>query len=115
MSKNSNLTKNSNISEDTINDIKSAVTKKINEKTFTSYLTSAELSNEIKQFLSGDQNIAYIQLTGIIMGPGGTLYRLVSPKQLEIPEMPLKYVSPKTTVFLSDINYIDVVTEAVNE
>lgn len=108
-------TKNSDISEDTINDIKAAVTKKINDKTFTSYLTSAELSNEIKQFLSGDQNIAYIQLTGIIMGPGGTLYRLVSPKQLEIPEMPLKYVSPKTTVFLSDINYIDIVTEAVNE
>ena len=107
--------KNNTITEDTINSIKSEVTKKINNKPFTSYLTSAELSNVIKQFISSDQNIAYIQLTGIIMGPGGTLYRLVSPKQLEIPEMPLKYITPKTTVFLSDINYIDVVTEAVDE
>ena len=108
-------TKNSAIADETIDSIKAAVAKKINEKTFTSYLTATELANEIKQFISGDQNIAYIQLTGIIMGPGGTLYRLVSPKQLEIPDMPLKYISPKTTIFLSDITYIDVVTEAVNE
>ena len=101
--------------DSTVDAIKKAVAAKINNKPFTSYLTTAELVSDIEPLLADNQKIASIQLTGIILGPTGDVYRIISSKQLELPDLPLNYVSPKTTAFFSDIDYIDVTTKAIDE
>lgn len=107
--------KNNPITEADITNIKSTLASKINNMGFTGVLTTAELAASIKHLLDTGQVIAYIQLSGTILGPNNVLYREATNKQLVVPDMPLNYISKNTTTFFSDVSYIDVVTECFDE
>lgn len=106
--------KNNTVSDSVISSIKNTIATAINNKGFSGYLTASELMDSIQDFLSQSQRIASMQLTGIILGPNGTLVRDVSNKQLVIPDMPLNYITTNTTTFFSDVSYIDVILETVD-
>ena len=106
--------KHNPVAEDTIFNIKNTITTAINNKGFTGYLTASELMDSIQDLLDQSQRIASMQLTGIILGPNGTMVRDVSNKQLVIPDMPLNYITANTTSFFSDVSYIDVVLETID-
>lgn len=106
--------KNNPVNESTVAIIKNTITTTINNKGFTGYLTASELMDAIQDLLDRSQRIASMQLTGIILGPNGTMVRDVSNKQLVIPDMPLNYITANTTTFFSDVSYIDVILETID-
>lgn len=106
--------KHNPVTDSTVATIKNTITTTINNKGFTGYLTASELMDSIQDLLDQSQRIASMQLTGIILGPNGTMMRDVSNKQLVIPDMPLNYITANTTSFFSDVSYIDVVLETID-
>lgn len=106
--------KNNPVADGTVDTIKNIIAATINNKGFTGYLTASELMDAIQDLLAQSQRIASMQLTGIILGPNGTMVRDVSNKQLVIPDMPLNYITANTTTFFSDVSYIDVILETVD-
>ena len=106
--------KNNVVTEDTVNTIKDTATRIINNKQFDGYLATTELTDILQQYLTTSQVISSVQLNGIILGPNGTMYRDVSNKVINIPEMPLNCITANTTTFFSDVSYIDVVLETID-
>lgn len=107
--------KNNTVSESTVATIKNIIASSINNKGFTGYLTVSELTDAIQGLLGSSQNVASVQLSGVVLGPAGTMYRDVSNKQLVIPDMPLSGITARTTTFFSDVSYVDIILETVDE
>lgn len=88
--------------------IKSAICSYVNNTDFCSYISSADIVQHIQDLLLPGQGIKQVQLSGTIMIPGGSVWRATSPKNIQIPNLPEKQVTKRTTAFFTNESLLEI-------
>lgn len=94
--------------------IKKEIVAAISSIGFGGTLNSSTIVSAAHKHLTGNQSVSKIDMFGKILRPDGKVVYLRDFSQLEIPNDPERLVSPKTTVFLTDIDDIVITSEVIS-
>jgi hypothetical protein len=92
----------------TILAMKAAVVAEVAAVGFSGQLHASLLSSAVHKFLSGRQAVANVDMFGRIRRPDGTTAHLRDNTILEIPFDPSRFVTGRTTAFLTGVNDVEI-------
>jgi hypothetical protein len=93
--------------------IKKDIVTAISNVGFGGILNSSVIAAVAHKYLTGNQAVGKIDMFGRILRPDGKIAYIRDFSKLEIPNDPDRFVSPKTTVFLTDIEDIVITSQVV--
>lgn len=96
-----------------IDTIKEVVADVVNNYGFRGRLPASVITDVVHNWLESGLYLSAINMFGNIRRPDGTLKSLVSTEQLVIPDEPTRGVSPRTCLFITDVNSIAISDEVV--
>lgn len=105
--------KTANESDPDFDAIKKAIVAAIANIGFGGILNSSVIVAAAHKYLTGNQSVGKIDMFGKILRPDGKITYIRDFSKLEIPNDPERLVSPKTTVFLTDVDDIVITPEVV--
>lgn len=103
------------ITEATKTSIKQALVTAVSKIGFSGTLTAAVIANAVAPYLTSKQTIADVDIFGQILRPDGEIVYVRGAESITIPTSPEKMVSPKTAVFLTAVEDIEIGEEVSAE
>jgi uncharacterized phage protein gp47/JayE len=103
-----NKTAGDTVTEATINAIKLAIVRVINQTDFLGRLDGSHIVDAVHGFLQGNLSVTELDLFGRIRRPDGSLQYVRDADALIIPEQPAKMVTAKTVQFFAEVADISV-------
>ena len=94
--------------------IKAAIVTAVSKIGFAGQLSASVISNIAHQFLMGTQSVGSIDMFGKILRPDGEVVYIRDPARLVVPDDPQHLVSPKTVVFLTTVDDIEITPEIIS-
>ncbi len=93
--------------------IKKEIVSAISGIGFGGSLNASVIAAAAHKYLTGNQSISRIDMFGKILRPDGKVAYVRDFSKIEIPNDPERFVSPKTAVFLTDVDDIVIASEVV--
>jgi hypothetical protein len=107
------ILKKANEPDPNIDAIKAEIVAAISSVGFGGNLNASTIATAAHKYLVGSQSVDKIDMFGRIIRPDGKTIYMRDFSKIVIPNDPERLVSPKTTVFLTDVDDISIAIEVV--